>query len=122
METDRSGMLPCTLCGRWEDARSMGEQLGVSLCRSCDGQYDDNELRMELSIGSHGTTVEEVITKALALLLLEQRTVIAELILAVSRCQKTEELEMRLLAVQAEIYNTIIEAPDAVSHLTKVDA
>ena len=112
-----NGTLPCHLCGRWEDARSMGEQLGVNLCRSCDGQYDDDELRMELSTMS--TTVEEVITKALAPMLNKQQAILEKFMLAVSRCQETEELELRLRAVQSEIYNAVVEAPDAVSHLTQ---
>ena len=40
--------LSCRLCGADEDARSMGEQLGVSLCRSCDGYYSDEELQEKL--------------------------------------------------------------------------
>ena len=44
----QTATLSCRLCGANEDARSMGEQLGVSLCRSCDGYYSDEELQEKL--------------------------------------------------------------------------
>lgn len=44
----QTATLSCRLCGANEDARSMGEQLGVSLCRSCEGYFSDEELQEEL--------------------------------------------------------------------------
>lgn len=37
-------MSKCELCGAREDERSMQDQCGVDLCRSCVNYYSDEEL------------------------------------------------------------------------------
>ena len=41
-------MSKCQLCSREVDEREIQEQIGFSLCLSCDCKYTDQELRIRL--------------------------------------------------------------------------
>jgi len=34
----------CQLCGKHEDERNIQEQMGYTICNSCDGLYSDEEI------------------------------------------------------------------------------
>jgi len=38
------GKWTCQLCNKLEDERAIQEQCGFNLCRSCYGEYSDEEL------------------------------------------------------------------------------
>ena len=42
----------CQLCGKREDERNIQEQMGYTICNSCDGLYSDEELE-EFVGGNH---------------------------------------------------------------------
>ena len=44
-----NGKWSCQLCGKREDERAIQEQCGFNLCRSCYGEYSDEELKDKLS-------------------------------------------------------------------------
>tara|TARA_R100000656_G_scaffold14292_1_gene14273 strand:+ start:203 stop:658 length:456 start_codon:yes stop_codon:yes gene_type:complete len=44
-----NGKWSCQLCGYREDERAIQEQCGFNLCRSCYGEYSDEELKDKLS-------------------------------------------------------------------------
>ncbi len=39
----------CELCGKREDERNIQEQMGHTICNSCDGLYSDEEIKKYFS-------------------------------------------------------------------------
>ena len=51
-------MSHCELCNKLQDERSLQEQAGFYICLSCDGMYDDEELK--LLIGEKNESISSV--------------------------------------------------------------
>ena len=39
----------CQLCGKREDERNIQEQMGYTICNSCNGLYSDEEIKLMMS-------------------------------------------------------------------------
>jgi len=39
----------CELCGKHEDERNIQEQMGYTICNSCNGLYSDEELEERMN-------------------------------------------------------------------------
>ena len=39
----------CELCGKREDERNIQEQMGYTICNSCDGLFSDEEIKFQMS-------------------------------------------------------------------------
>jgi len=46
-------MSNCQLCGKREDERNTQEQMGYTICLSCDGLYSDEELQEKMEHKAH---------------------------------------------------------------------
>ena len=53
-------MSNCELCNKLEDERSLQEQAGFYICLSCDGMYDDEELKFLIKHGRKNESISSV--------------------------------------------------------------